>query len=309
MMSELADALKGHFTMVNLGCIGDEDLLLPEELAKSLTVVEVDMEGQAATTDRYYRKISLKIPISGTAGKHTFRRNSFAGSCSLSDPLDGVVKDFGLERYCREIERLEIQCETLPNLIRAQGLEGIDMLKTDVEGADTDIVKSCKDYLGKMLMIQCELRFQPFFKNEPAFHELVSFLAPYGYEVLDIIHIDRWKYQTAHWHWQMQGRAVFGDFLFVLQPERLKDLKEGMPLAVAKQIILACMMGKRNYGEYLLLKFQSSLPAAWVSELQQLVKPRFPGFRAFAQGCRRTFMPLELFLKHRINRSEHAAIR
>jgi hypothetical protein len=308
-MSELAEALKGHFTMVNLGCIGDDDLRLPGNLAKSLTVVEVDMEGQAATSERYHRKIFLKIPVSGVAGKHTFRKNSFAGGCSLYDPLDGVVRDFGLDRYYRELARLEEQCETLPNLIRAQGLEGIDMLKTDVEGADTEVIKSCKEYLGKIHMIQCELRFRPFYTNEPSYIELASFLAQNGYEVLDLVHIDRWKYKTPHWHWQLEGRAVFADFLFVLQPERLENFKEGLPLAIAKQIILSCMMGKRNYGEYLLVRFKDSLSAGWIPELQELVKPRFPNWQQFRQELRRTFMPLELFLKHRIKRSEHAAIR
>jgi hypothetical protein len=135
-------------------------------------------------------------------------------------------------------------------------------------------------------------------------------LASHGYEVLDIIHIDRWKYQTPHWKWQLEGRAVWADFLFFLKPEKLSaNFGADAPLAVAKQIILACMLGKKNYGEHLLQRFDGILPEKWQPELRGIVQPRWPNLNQIRQLLRRQFMPLELFLKHRINRSRHVSIR
>jgi hypothetical protein len=68
------------------------------------------------------------------------------------------------------------------------------------------------------------------------------------------------------------------------------------------------MLGKKNYGEHLLHKFKSSLPDDWVRELEALTRPRFPGIRPFFTSVRRMFHPAELFLKHRIGRSQFVAI-
>ncbi len=309
-MKELCEALKGQFTIVNLGCIGDPDYRLPQSIVKALTIVEVDAEGGARTTNPYHRKIVIEAPISGTPGKHTFIRNTFAGTCSLLRPLPGKVAAFGIEDYCREIEKLEMECETIPTLLKRQGVAGLDFLKTDVEGLDAAIIRSCEEYLGKTLFIQCELRFEPFYETEPCFHEVVSYLANHGYEVLDILHIDRWKYKTPHQNQQLHGRAIWADFLFVMKPDRLSEtFGADLPLAVAKMVIIACMVGKKNYGEYLLQRFDSALPETWKRDLAPLVKPTLPNWTQIRQGLRRTFMPLELFLKHRISRSKHVSVR
>ena len=309
-MKSLDAALKDNFTIVNMGCIGDTDYRLPRHIVNTMTVLEVDAEGGARTQNPYHRKIEITAPISDAPGKHSFVRNTFAGTCSLLRPRPGKVGAFGMEQYFQEIEAVELECETLPDLLRRHQVSTLDFLKTDVEGLDSAIIRSCHDYLGKILAIQCELRFSPFYETEPCFHETVSFLAEHGYEVLDIIHIDRWKYRTPDWKWQLEGRAAWADFLFFLKPEQLgANFGEAMPVALAKQIILACMLGKKNYGEYLLQQFGASLPEAWKKELHPLVKPRWPNLTQSRHALRRAFMPLELFLKHRINRSRHVSVR
>jgi hypothetical protein len=309
-MKDLYTALQNNFTIVNLGCIGDADFTLPERMCKTLTVVEVDAEGGAVTTDRYFKKVSIRKPLSGQAGKFVFRRNSFAGTCSLLEPLDGMVEAYGMERYTQLLERAELDCETLPDLLKANQIQSLDFLKTDIEGLDPEIIRSSKEYLGKTHFIQCELRFRPFYRTEPFFYDTVNLLAEHGYEVLDLLHIDRWKYKTANRQVQFEGRAVWADFLFVLKPEQLEsNFANALPEAVAKQVVLACMLGKKNYGEYLLQRFDRSLPEDWKKELQPLVKPRFPNLYQIKQSFRRIFRPMELFLKHRIHLSEHVAIR
>jgi len=309
-MKLLCDTLKDNFTIVNLGCIGDCDYRLPRRLVNSMTVVEVDAEGGARTQSNYHRKIQITAPIAGAVGKKPFIRNTFAGTCSLLRPRPGKVEQFGVEQYFNEIEAIEMQCETIPDLLKRERLATLDFLKTDVEGLDSAIIQSCQEYFGQTLAFQAELRFDPFYETEPCFHETVSLLAGHGYEVLDIIHIDRWKYRTPNWKWQLEGRAVWADFLFFLKPEKLTaNFGEAAPQAIAKQIVLACMLGKRNYGEYLLQKFDATLPEDWKRELRPIVEPHWLNLTQLKQSFRRQLMPLELFLKHRINRSRHVSIR
>src|ERR1700744_2592014 len=176
-MNDLCQALQDNFTILNLGCIGDEDFALPKKILKALTVVEIEAEGGAVTSNRYHKKVSIKKPISGRAGKYIFRRNSFAGTCSLLEPLPGAVEMWGMENYCRLIERTEIECETIPQLLASHKIKTLDFLKTDIEGLDSEIIRSCENYLGQTHFIQCELRFQPFYQTEPYFHDTVNYLA------------------------------------------------------------------------------------------------------------------------------------
>jgi FkbM family methyltransferase len=306
----LSEALKDHFTLVSLGCIGDSDYALPEAITRSLTVVEVDAEGGANTHNPFHRKIVIAVPISDKPGPHTFIRNSFAGTCSLLRPSPELVKAYDMHRYCDMAETVPVTCETLPNLLAREGITTLDSLKTDIEGLDAGIIRSCAQFLGKTLCIQCELRFEPFYETEPPFHEVVSFLAEHGYEVIDIIHIDRWKYKTPHQGWQLEGRAVWADFLFFLKPDRLKaNFGNDLPLAVAKQILLACMVGKKNFGEYLLQRFDAELPIEWKRDLAPLIKPSMPGLTQLRNSVRHALMPLELFIRHRLGRSRHVSVR
>lgn len=309
-MNPLVDSLRGRFTVVNLGCIGDDDFRLPADIARSMTLVEIDAEGGAQTRSRYHRKIVINKPVSGTPGVRSFRRNTFAGTCSFLDPLPGRIEAYGMERYCQLIGRADMECETIPALLQREGISGLDFLKTDVEGSDFEIIQSCEQYLGRMLFLQCELRFRPFYETERYFHEAVAYLAGHGFEVLDLLHIDRWKYATPHRPWQLEGRAEWADFLLVLRPELMRErFGSQLPLAIAKMVIIASMAGKKNYAEHILREFQSELPAGWIQILRPLVRPALPGLAQTRWIFRRVFRPVELFLKHRIHRSRHVAIR
>ena len=86
-MNNLYATLKDNFTVANLGCIGDADFLLPQKFLKTLTIIEIDAEGGAVTSDRYHKKISIKKPISGRPGKHVFRRNNLPEPVPCSNHL------------------------------------------------------------------------------------------------------------------------------------------------------------------------------------------------------------------------------
>ena len=123
-----------------------------------------------------------------------------------------------MENYCRLLEHTEIECETIPQLLESQKIKTLDFLKTDIEGLDPEIIRSCESYLGQTHFIQCELRFQPFYQTEPYFQDTVNLLAKHGYEVLDILHIDRWRYKTPTVR-SKRRVALFG-LIFYLRSSR-----------------------------------------------------------------------------------------
>lgn len=300
----LPEALEGDFVAVNLGCAGDPDPPLPKAWKAALTVVEVDAAEPSRTTSRFHRRIALREPVAGKAGRYRFTRNTFSGSSSLLPPRGGMVEAYGMERYHKPAETVEVECRTLPELLEENGIHRVDLLKTDLEGLDFEILRSMVPAFGEILALQMELRFEPFYEGEPQFHEVVGFLAENGFELLDL-EVERWKYKTRHRRWQLQGRAAWADVTFLLAAERIAE----DPRLLAKQIALARLLGKSNVAEFLLERHGAELPPGWRRDLESLIRSRSWSLARGRQALRRWARPALLWLKHRIRRSEHVALR
>lgn len=308
-MQRLSEALEGHLVVVNLGCIGDMDYPVPAWVRRCTTLVEVDAVGASKTGGAYFRKIGIQRPIAGTKGKRVFRQNTFAGGSSLLEPDTELIHAYGMERYYRELKSCEWECDTLPSVLAERGIDAIDFLKTDLEGADYEVLQSCAEMLYQTLWVQAELRFQPFYKGERPFHEAVDFLSALGFELFDLLHVERWKYRTPHRLFQSEGRAVWTDCLFTLQPDLIKRRFAPADLAMSKCAIVACMLGKLNYAEYLTTRYETLIPADWRHELRAMVRPGLLGYRQWGSRLRAVVRPLSLTARHLLGRSSHVAVR
>jgi hypothetical protein len=179
-----------------------------------------------------------------------------------------------LEDYFEAESTQEVVPTTLTEILGNCGLTAIDYLKTDVEGADFEIIKSCEDFMGHILALKCELRFQPFFEGEPFFHEVADHLNRQEFELIGLKPVD-WKPVTAHGKDHRDGRVVFADCLFFKTIDAVRRMPNNeSTLAAAKQVIIAVMSEKKCYAEWLLSQYQDILPDLWRSELSHLVTPR-----------------------------------
>ncbi len=309
ILKTLPDALRGNFVVINLGSGGDTDYGLPAELKRSMTLVEIDAAAGAATSGQYHKKISVNQVVAGLAGPRIFRRNIQVSSSSLLEPKQPLIDAYELGRYFQVVERSTVDCTTLPRLLSENQLGGFDLLKTDLEGMDFDVIRSCEPLLPRALCLQCEVRFQPFYEGEPFAHEVFAYLHDRGFELIGL-KTEHWKYKTPGRFWQNQGRPAWADCLFTLRPEKILELDaEIQPLALAKQIILVAMLGKKNYGEFLLGQNRVRLPAEWLPALEGVLKARCPSPKELFRLCRGLFLPLEMKLWHLLGRCQHASYR
>jgi hypothetical protein len=295
--------------VANLGCIGDWDYGLPTDLKAALTLIEIDAGGGAWTGGGYFQKVGIDRVVSSAPGRQGFRKNTFVGSCSLMRPRGELVRAFGIERYHTLEKELTADAITLPDILKQNQLDHLDFLKTDLEGSDFAVVQSCAAFIDRLLAVQCELRFEPFYEGEPPFHEVAAWLAGRGFELVGLF-TEHWKYATPHRFFQGHGRPAYSDCLFFLRPEIwLKWPEEARVLALAKQVIIAAMVGKKNFAEHLLLERGGLLPADWRDSLAALVKPGMPSMPQLLAGLRRAFWPLELKLRYLIGSSRHVATK
>jgi hypothetical protein len=294
----LLNQLAGSFVVVNLGSDGDADLRLPASARKAITLVEADAVGDLSYRPGYHRHCTIAQIISDHTGETKFSFNAFGGCNSAYNPKRGLVSLYEVGKYYSVKQQVKVSCDTLINCLASLDIASIDFLKTDLEGLDIPVIKSCEPFLreGKILAIQAETHFQQFYEDEPTFDDLVVYLKQFNFEFVGFNHVESWRYKTRNRFRQKKGRTVWADAVFFRCPFSLTQVE------VAKQVITAKFLGYENYGEFLLEQHLTYLPQADRKSLRKIL-----GYKRNYLSLRDRFKPLELFLRYLVGSSRHVA--
>ncbi len=101
------------------------------------------------------------------------------GMTSLLEPDLEVLSAFHVLAECAEItERLPISTRRLDDI---EEVQGADYLKLDVQGSELAILQNARRTLESVLVVQIEVNFVPFYKDQPLFAELDQELRAAGF--------------------------------------------------------------------------------------------------------------------------------
>jgi len=272
---EIINWLKDRFVIVDLGSANASDLALGDA-TRCATLVELDAGGKSRTNPaRYHKHFRVQTAVSGTQGKRVFFRRKFSECSSILEPNATHVRDYGLDHGFALQEAVELDCDTLVGVLTSIGVRSVDFLKTDLEGLDYEILVSGRSVLTGTLVIQSELRFQPFYVGEPPFHTVAGYLADLGFELITL-RPEVWKYNTSGRDLARDGRLVWADAIFFLRPDRVHYLfKDMAPLAFAKQVLLAKALDLHNYAEHILEDLSPQINPPVARELRELLRIPF----------------------------------
>ena len=119
--------------------------------------------------------------------KKLFILDKRLGSSSMYQP---DVKNFDLHNIrkdnCNEYDitqTVEINCDTISNLLSELNLKNLDYLKIDTQGAELEILNGLGEY--KPLLIKVEAHIFSMYKNVPSWHKLLNLLYELNYVVID----------------------------------------------------------------------------------------------------------------------------
>ncbi len=270
-MSELNNYLQGNFVVCDLGSSGKEFYLSLDKVLKTITLIELDAAETNANNDLFFKRITFRTAIAGKSGKRIFHKRKFLPCSSLLQPDQTIISTFGLEDYFTIDDTFEIDCITLDELLKQSNVPRFDFLKIDLEGLDCEILLSSPNIVRNCLAIQCELRFQPLYKEEPEFYSAVSFLRDSEFELISI-KPEIWKHKTSKRDFFRDGQIAWGDFIFFLSRKRVLELfGERASLAFCKQIIIAKMLGFSNYALYIFEQNHHHIPSILHTEIEQYI--------------------------------------
>ena len=119
--------------------------------------------------------------------KKLFVLDKRLGSSSMYQPN---VKNFDLHNIRKDnyneydiTQTVEINCDTISNLLSELNLKNLDYLKIDTQGAELEILNGLGEY--KPLLIKIEAHIFSMYKGVPSWHKLLNLLYELNYVVID----------------------------------------------------------------------------------------------------------------------------
>jgi len=117
--------------------------------------------------------------VSDHRGPATFYPCTMRGSSGLFP----VSEEFSIE--AKNTESYEVESITLDDFVEGQGIDHIDLLKIDIEGADLLALRGCDRFIfeGNVRAILCELLFYPYYKGQHEAYEIMDYMNGRGYSL------------------------------------------------------------------------------------------------------------------------------
>ncbi len=119
--------------------------------------------------------------LSDTAGSATLHVTEEPASSSLLEPdAEVIARRRGMETM-REARRATITTTTLAEWAAAAGVERVDALKLDVQGAELAVLRGAGALLDHVRVLDLEVEFNPIYRAQPLFADIDAFLRERGF--------------------------------------------------------------------------------------------------------------------------------
>jgi FkbM family methyltransferase len=134
-------------------------------------------------TDVIYYPYALADKIS----KRNFYETFFPDSSGFYEPDLNFWHRFPDEINLKVKRRLSVNTIDLDTFVKSRGLKNIDFIKSDVEGAEYDVLKGAKNILNKSILgLSLEVQFFQVHKKQKVFSDVDSLLREHGFILYDM---------------------------------------------------------------------------------------------------------------------------
>jgi FkbM family methyltransferase len=116
-------------------------------------------------------------------GANEYKTYINVANCSDASSIlnleDNTTKTYNIQNQRKE----EIEIFSLDHIIAANNLPKPNVIKLDIQGYELEAFKGAIDTLKNVEFIICEVSFIPFYKNQPLFSDIITFLKEHDLEV------------------------------------------------------------------------------------------------------------------------------
>lgn len=157
--------------------------------------------------------------ISSTGGERTLFIAKHPGYSSLLQPNDPVVDRYNMNHFFAVQSTVPVQTISLDRAAERYGFQDACFIKLDTEGTELDILQSGKKLLEESLLgVYVEGKFHHFYKGQPLFSDIDSFLRSFDFSLFDLYRSfhRRSSYQSDLYS---KAQAVWAHALYLKEPE------------------------------------------------------------------------------------------
>jgi hypothetical protein len=141
-----------------------------------------------------------------------------------------------------------IECKTLDEVLREEGLTDVDFVKLDTQGAELGILEGATSVLAdKAFGLEVEVSFAEIYKGQPLFASIDLFIKQYGFNLIDLRTIS-WKRSVGARVGNSKGQLMHADALYFRQPHILKSTLTGTDPLFARSKFLRGLSICQIYG-------------------------------------------------------------
>jgi hypothetical protein len=115
---------------------------------------------------------------------------------------------------------VRVSVDTLSNQLQQAGVERVDFLKLDVQGAELSILRGAGEIFRRSVVgLEIEVEFLPLYHGQPLFGEVDAYVRSMGFELFEL-RPTNWVY-SAGADRATRGQLAFADALYFRNPEML----------------------------------------------------------------------------------------
>ncbi len=264
-----------HMTVCNVGSrkLGIQDDYASQGwqiFAPNLSIYGFDADADACdeanaeieTRQINWEEIHIPLAIGKAIEERTLYVTKLPMCSSLYSPNEPYLARLALLPDLMNLDfSFEIDTTTLDQFCQQEGVNEIDFLQIDVQGADLDVLEGAIKMLNcGVLAIQVEVEFSHLYTNQPLFADIDTFLRKYDFTLFDISRMSRRPRERSPIVSTRGGQLLWGDALYfrdLIFEDMDSHLKS--PDRILKLACIADIMSFPDYAlevlEYLTLKY------------------------------------------------------
>lgn len=145
-----------------------------------ITGFEPDIAACERLTRRYGAPHTFHPCFIGSGEEGTFHETNWNLTGSLFEPNTPLLSKF---QYLAELTTLVEKHRVSTTALDAiAGLEDVDFMKLDVQGAECDVLRAGPKRLAEAVIVQVEVEFVALYKNQPLFADVDAILRGAGFQ-------------------------------------------------------------------------------------------------------------------------------
>lgn len=157
----------------------------------------------------------LNLALSNVSSEITFYRNNISHTNSIfrvnaksqdSIKIQQAIKNNDLSLFDSFNHEIKVRSITLDALIKEQEIETIDLLKIDVQGAESLVLEGGSHALKITKALLLEVSFFDYYEKKTSFFDIEQHLRPCGFELFSIVDLSQNP---------MNGRTDWAEVLYI----------------------------------------------------------------------------------------------